>query len=115
MIGPPYVYSYFSQNYTQMAEAVHQAINTPIDRYIPPEMRFAFGLEQMRNYLDRDAKEMYRQVLMENGGQVPRLKKGARERCYELKRCSKMFEAGRVPSSPPGYILDESVVEGWNS
>lgn len=31
-IGPPYVYSYFRNNYTELLEVVNKALNTPIER-----------------------------------------------------------------------------------
>lgn len=105
------MYSYYSGNYTQMSEAVHTAINTPIERYIPPEMKYEYGLEQMRKYLDRDPVKMYERVLADNGGEIPRLIKHVRERCYELKRCQKVFPPGRLPSSPPKMTdLDKTEV-----
>jgi hypothetical protein len=101
MIGEPYVYSYYSANYTQMSDAVHRALNTPIERYIPTDMTYAYGLEQMRKYLYRDLVGMFARVVEQNGGRIPAMIKGPRERCYELKRCPPMFSPGRIPSVPP--------------
>jgi hypothetical protein len=100
-IGPPYVYTYYAQNYTQLQESIDQAINTPIERYIPDNMHWDYAVEQLKVYVERDLKAMFEEVLLANDGQVPRLIKGARERCYELERCKDVLPAGRIPSTPP--------------
>lgn len=99
-IGEPYVYSYHAQNYTQLRDAVHRAFNTPIQRYIPPDMKLEFCLDKFRKYLGRNLEGMYRTVLRRNGGEIPRLGKGIRERCTELKRCPAALPAGRRPYRP---------------
>lgn len=104
MIGPPYVYSYYVKNYTQMQEAVKMAIETPIERYILPEMKHEYGLQRMREYLDRDVQGMYEQVLRENGGEIPRLQANVREQCYKIKACPAVFPPGRKPSAPPRAV-----------
>jgi hypothetical protein len=63
-------------------------------------MRLPYALAQTEAFLDRDLYSMFRKVLRSNGGRVPRLKAGARERCGELKRCKPPLEVGRRPSSP---------------
>lgn len=98
MIGEPYVYSYYAKNYTQLSEVVHRALETTIERYIPPEMKFEYGLDQMRRYIARDLKGMFRDVLKQNGGKVPRLQARARERCLEINRCKPAFPAGKIPA-----------------
>ncbi|CAD6573643.1 MAG: hypothetical protein TREMPRED_000875 [Tremellales sp. Tagirdzhanova-0007] len=75
-IGPPYVYSYYAQNYTMLKEVVHKAINTPIDRYIPDDMKMDYALGQMQAYIDRDLEAMFNEVVAANQGKVPRLIKG---------------------------------------
>jgi hypothetical protein len=97
-IGPPYVYSYYSQNYTSLLTAVHSALTTPIERYIPDNMKLSYAMEQLRAYVERDLIGMFERVLRGNGGEVPRLIKGARERCYELERCRGLLAEGRRPS-----------------
>jgi hypothetical protein len=99
-LGEPYVYTYYTQNYTQLHEAVHRAFETPIDRYVPPEMKYEFALDKFRQYLDRDLEGMYENVLRRNGGHIPRMARGIRERCLELKRCEPALPAGRRPSRP---------------
>ncbi|KAI9638396.1 uncharacterized protein MKK02DRAFT_10347, partial [Dioszegia hungarica] len=88
-IGPPYVYSYQQQNYTMLLEMVNKALVTPIERYIPDDMKLPYALKQSKAFLNRDLHAMFRKVLRKNGGQVPRLKAGARERCAEINRCEK--------------------------
>jgi len=99
-LGEPYVYSYHAQNYTQLHDAVHRAFNTPIERYIPPDMKFEFGLEKFRRYLDRDLEGMFKEVVRQNGGEIPQLGRGIRERCLELKRCDPGLPEGRRPFRP---------------
>lgn len=43
---------------------------------------------------------MFRRVVRENGGKIPRLYKGARERTRELDRLAPELESGRKPSTP---------------
>ena len=100
-LGEPYVYSYYSHNYTQLLEVTRRALATPIERYIPKEMEFNYGLEKMRAYLDRDLVGMYEAVVAANNGSVPRLIAGAREQCYKLERCREPLPPGRRPASPP--------------
>jgi hypothetical protein len=100
MIGEPYVYSYYAQNYTQLSEVVHRALETTIERYIPPEMRFEYGLEQMRRYLSRDLEGMFDEVVRKNRGEVPKLGSRVRERCLEINRCKPALPAGRKPARP---------------
>ena len=75
---------------------------------IPDDMRIEYALEQMRAYLGRDLKAMFDEVLLANGGQVPRLIKAVRERCYELKRCTDELPVGRRPSAPPTILQSGS-------
>jgi hypothetical protein len=63
-------------------------------------MKLPYALEQSKAFLARDLHAMFRKVLRKNGGRVPRLKAGARERCDELKRCKPPLAEGRRPSTP---------------
>lgn len=63
-------------------------------------MKLPYALKQSKAFLNRDLHAMFRKVLRKNGGQVPRLKAGARERCAEINRCEKPLKAGRVPMTP---------------
>ncbi|KAL7422282.1 hypothetical protein Q5752_002928 [Cryptotrichosporon argae] len=89
-LGEPYAYSYHVRNYTQLAQAVSSAATTPIERYIPPNMRLSYGLSHLSAFLRRDMEALFKKRVEETGG-VPRLSKGARERCYELGRCQAML------------------------
>jgi hypothetical protein len=100
MIGPPYVYSYYSNNFTQLEEAVHKAMNTPIERFIPDDMKLEYAIDQLRAYVERDLEGMFDEVVERNEGKIPRLIKGPREKCYELERCRPALPAGRKPSIP---------------
>ena len=101
LLGEPYVYSYYLKNYTQLASQVRKALTTPIERYIPPEMRWDFVLEQSRKYIDRDLEAMYHEVMENTGGVLPKMEANVRERCIELDRCHPGFPAGKLPASPP--------------
>ncbi|WRT67044.1 uncharacterized protein IL334_004010 [Kwoniella shivajii] len=103
-IGEPYVYKYYAQNYTDLEHAVRRAMATPIDRFIPEDMKLPYALSQLSKYLSRDLKGMFDKVILDNEGNIPRLKKGVQERCYELKRCRDPLTKGRVPSTPPDRV-----------
>ncbi|WVQ78016.1 hypothetical protein IAT38_000097 [Cryptococcus sp. DSM 104549] len=98
-IGEPYVYGYKAKNYTDLERAVKKAMSTPIERYIPEDMRLPYALSQLRTYLARPLQEMMAAKVEANGGKVSQLTRGMRERCTELKRCSEPFEVGRRPAS----------------
>jgi len=98
MIGEPYVFSYYAHNYTELNEVVHRAMETTIERYIPPEMKFEYGLEQMRQYVGRNLEGMFNAIVEENGGEVPKLRAGAREQCLKVNRCKAALLAGRRPA-----------------
>lgn len=66
----------------------------PLTRGIPPEMRKTFALSQTRKLLGTDFQALFKAKLAANGGEVPRLIAGARERCYEMDRCRKELPAG---------------------
>ena len=85
-----------------MSAPVLAAISFDADwtRSIPDDMRIEHALEQMRAYLGRDLKAMFDEVVLANGGKVPRLIRAARERCYELNRCRDELPVGRRPSVP---------------
>jgi hypothetical protein len=63
-------------------------------------MKLPYALAQSEAFLERDLHGMFRSVLRKNGGKVPRLKAGARERCAELKRCQLPLPEGRRPMTP---------------
>lgn len=63
-------------------------------------MRWTYCLQEMKKYLNRDLQAMFRRVVRENGGKIPRLYKGARERTRELDRLAPELESGRKPSTP---------------
>ena len=111
-IGEPYVYSYLSNNYTDLLAAINRAISTPINRYIPPDMTFECSKSQLSTYLNRDLQAMFRKVLVENGGKVPRLIAGARETCYKFDRCRAELEVGRIPAVPGGKNRHGVIKEG---
>ncbi|WWC61213.1 uncharacterized protein I303_103793 [Kwoniella dejecticola CBS 10117] len=102
-LGEPWVYKYYAHNYTDLETAVRKAMSTSIERYIPEDMKLTYTLSQLSKYLQRDLKLMFQDVRDNNAGKIPRLKKGARERCYELNRCKKPLEAGRIPNIPPVF------------
>ncbi|WVQ78014.1 hypothetical protein IAT38_000095 [Cryptococcus sp. DSM 104549] len=104
-IGEPYVYSYAARNFTQLQDVVRRAVATPIERYIPDDMQLPTALEKLLTYLTRPSKSMMEERVAANGGRVPQLMAGLRERCYELGRCSPMFEAGRTPAVPAGMFV----------
>ncbi|KAK8869891.1 hypothetical protein IAR55_000459 [Kwoniella newhampshirensis] len=108
-LGEPYVYGYYAQNYTQLEKVVRRAMATPIERYIPDDMKLTYTLSQLTRYLDRDLKQMMDTKVALNGGKVPALQQGIRERCYELKRCREPLKAGRRPSVPPLPDLETGV------
>jgi hypothetical protein len=70
---------------------------------IPEDMRLTYALQAMESCLSRDLYAMFQAVLSSNGGHVPRLIEGARERCYELERCRGVFPEGRTPSTPENW------------
>nr|ODN81216.1 hypothetical protein L203_05722 [Cryptococcus depauperatus CBS 7841] len=99
-LGEPYVYSYHAHNYTSLLDAVKRAMATPIEPYIPDDMRYDYALPKLQEYLNRDLEAMMKEKVSRNGGRIPRLLKGARERCYELNRCRPLLESGRIPAVP---------------
>ncbi|OCF39474.1 hypothetical protein I317_06749 [Kwoniella heveanensis CBS 569] len=97
-LGEPYVYKYYSKNYTQLEEAVERAMSSDIGRFIPHDMKITYAISQLSKYLSRDLRKMFEGVLISNGGRVSRLAKETRERCYELRRCSAPLGPGRRPA-----------------
>lgn len=63
---------------------------------IPEDMKLPYALSKTKEYISRDLESMYRQVVIDNGGKVPELAAGVRERCHELNRCREMVEPGTV-------------------
>lgn len=57
-------------------------------------MSNAYALAQTRAFLDKDYKALFEAKVAANGGKVPSLIAGARESCFELKRCRKELPAG---------------------
>ncbi|WVQ78013.1 hypothetical protein IAT38_000094 [Cryptococcus sp. DSM 104549] len=102
IIGEPYVYSYHARNYTMLQEQVRKAVSTPIERYFPEDMRLPYVLKQLHEHLNRPAKSIMAERVAANGGKVPRMMKGLRERCFELKRCKPLLAEGRRPAVPAG-------------
>ena len=98
MIGEPYVYSYYSQNFTQLSDAVHRALETPIGRHIPSDMTTDFALQQIKLYLARDLEGMFNVIVQKNGGEVPKLIANVKERCTKIGRCKQPLPAGKVPA-----------------
>lgn len=70
------------------------------DSSVPDDMKLAFALRKTKEYVDRDLEGMFARVLAENGGRVPALAAGVRERCYELERCRKVIEPGIIKPRP---------------
>jgi hypothetical protein len=99
-IGEPYVYTYYYQDYEDMLDKVARALDTPIDRYIPHDMRVEYVDEQLRRYLDRDVSIMFQRVVKANGNAIPPPPANATERCRELDICPQMITPGRHPASP---------------
>ncbi|WWC69545.1 uncharacterized protein I206_103487 [Kwoniella pini CBS 10737] len=102
-LGEPYVYKYYSQNYTDLEDAIRRAMSTSIERYIPENMKLPYTLSQLSKYLSRDLKLMFKDVIDNNGGKIPKLKKGTRERCYKLNRCKEPLKIGRIPNIPSKF------------
>lgn len=63
-------------------------------------MQWTHCLQQMKKYLNRDLQAMFRRVVRENGGKIPALYKGGRERTYQLDRLEPELQSGRKPSTP---------------
>lgn len=59
-------------------------------------MKLPYAVHKTREYIDRDLEAMFDAVRADNGGKIPGLAAGVRERCYELDRCRKMIEPGTV-------------------
>ena len=57
------------------------------DDSIPPDMKSDYALRHLRAYLAWDLDAMLAEALDKNGGIVPPLHPGIRERCFELDRC----------------------------
>ncbi|KAL1408265.1 hypothetical protein Q8F55_005071 [Vanrija albida] len=53
-VPEPYVYNVFAHDEEQLRRAVETAVNTPIERYIPPDMRFNTVLERHRAWVTND-------------------------------------------------------------
>ncbi|TYJ57167.1 hypothetical protein B9479_002082 [Cryptococcus floricola] len=104
-VGEPYAYSYHAKNYTQLVEAVHKAMSTPIERFIPDDMRLSHTMKALEAYMNRDLVKMMELKVKANGGKIPALKAGLRERCIELGRCMPELPPGRVPSGPSSFLL----------
>jgi hypothetical protein len=60
-----------------------------------------FALAQTRKLLETDFEDLFKTKVAANGGKVPSLIAGARERCYELKRCRDELPAGKVKWHSP--------------
>lgn len=59
-------------------------------------MKLPYAMKKTREYINRDLQTMFNRVVSEDGGRIPALAAGVRERCYELERCRKMVEVGTV-------------------
>lgn len=67
---------------------------------IPDDMKLPFAAAKIQEFLERDLHNMFRKVLRENGGQIPRLQARVKERCMELNRCKPTLPEGRLPRTP---------------
>lgn len=63
---------------------------------IPEDMKLPYALLKTEEYINRDLESMFNTVVQRNGGEVPALAAGVRERCYELDRCRGMVDVGTV-------------------
>ncbi|KAH6903891.1 hypothetical protein BKA70DRAFT_1298766 [Coprinopsis sp. MPI-PUGE-AT-0042] len=54
--GPPYVYTVHARNYTGFVEAIKQATNTPIDRFIAPHMTLDAFRKRLIDWVETDWK-----------------------------------------------------------
>ncbi|WVQ78011.1 hypothetical protein IAT38_000092 [Cryptococcus sp. DSM 104549] len=109
-LGEPYVYAYSAHNYTQLEEVVRRAMVTPIEQYIPPDMRLPYALDQLRAYMSRDLKGMMDEVVRKHKGWIPAMYEGGWEACVEVGMCQELLPAGRRPASAVGVRVEE--VEG---
>lgn len=50
----PYVYSVHAHNLSELQDAIHTAIHTPIDRYIPEHMRFEYVRDTIAELVEWD-------------------------------------------------------------
>lgn len=66
---------------------------------------------QLSHWLNRDLYAMFKQVLRDNGGKMPRLGAGLREQCKERVRCMPPLSAGRRPNTPQRCREVESMLK----
>jgi hypothetical protein len=83
LIGPPFVYTYDKPNATELLDLVKVASNTPIDRYIPPEMTWTAVM--------KDVDDLMRFNWRLHAGKVTGIVNENRMdvigRCFEIGRC----------------------------
>lgn len=60
--GPPYVYTVHARNYTGFVDAIKQAMNTPIDRYIAPHMKLDAFKRRLVDWVEADWKTKAEQL-----------------------------------------------------
>ncbi|KAL7419825.1 hypothetical protein Q5752_005741 [Cryptotrichosporon argae] len=116
--GEPYAYAYAANDYAQLEAAVRAAAETPIERYVPDDMRMPFVRQRIAEFMARDNEALFdartRAPPDGEAGRVPRMPAGVRERCYELGRCAAALPAGVAkPAAGHEAEPEPGVDEGW--
>lgn len=53
-------------------------------------MKWNAAVARTKKHMSEDWEAKFNQVVAENGGEIPRVLPGVRERCFELHRCQFM-------------------------
>ncbi|WWD21842.1 hypothetical protein CI109_106330 [Kwoniella shandongensis] len=64
-LNPPYVYSVPAHDLVALRQAVHDALENPIESYIPDYMKFDYVVGRMAEVVDRDWKSVGAELLEE--------------------------------------------------
>lgn len=83
LIGPPFVYTYDKSNATELLNLVEVASNTPIGRYIPPEMTWTAVMKDVDDLM----RFNWRLHAGKVAGVVNENRMDVIGRCFEIGRC----------------------------
>lgn len=86
-IGPPYVYSYKKEDMQQFVSVIKQALDTPIDRYIPEDMTRSSEMKNLDDLMRFDWGKHADLIRVANDVRHSAIRRKVIGRCFEIGRC----------------------------
>lgn len=86
-IGPPYVYSYKKDDTQQFVSVIKQALDTPIDRYIPEDMTRSAELKNLDDLMRFNFAKHADLIRAANDVRHADIRRKVIGRCFEIGRC----------------------------